>query len=386
MPVLLDDLLEVTTFDEAKATIYDVLEAVGVPTSSWKPGAVVRTIISATAVMITAASSLHSAVGKGGYITKAVDNWLDHVAEEVYETPRQLANQATGDVTLTNAGVGIFTFDPDELTLVNSLTGKLYRNTEAITLNPSTTVTAEFAAIETGSASNALPGEIDALETPLTGVSCSNAEALQALDDEDDAHLSTRSRESLGALSPNGPWDAYSYVAKAAVRPDGSLIGVTKVRTTHDGLGNLTAYVAGAAGPLTGPDLSYVDKAIQEKAAPLGITATTANATAVPTDITGDVWIYNTVNLTDAAILTLIEAKITSFFAARPIGGDVIAGGGGGKLYLDGIKGAIGGTKQEIFNIDLTAPTADTALTPNQVPTLGTVSLTIHQVLPGLDA
>lgn len=386
MPVAIDDVLEPTTFEEAKATIYDVLAAVGVPTSSWKPGAVIRTIISATAVMLSGASHLQSAIGKSSFFEKAEGIWADLVGENVYGTARQLATFADGDVTVTNAGAGIYSFDPDDLVLVNSTTGKSYRNVALINLGASSTVTAEFKAVESGSASNALPGEIDTLAAPLTGVTCSNAAALQALDDEEDPAYKVRGKEKLGALSPNGPWDAYSYVAKGAKRPDGTLVGVTKVRTTHDGNGNVTTYVAGAAGPLTPTDLGYVDDAIQVLAAPLAITATTDNATAVTVAITGEFWIYNTVGLTDAQILLLVGQRLQAFFASRPIGGDVISGGGGGKVYVSAIEAAIGGTRPEIFRVSLTVPAADVALTPNQIPTLGTVTLVVHQVLPGRDA
>jgi hypothetical protein len=386
MPVAIDDVLEPTTFDEAKATIYDVLAAVGVPTSSWKPGAVVRTIISATAVMLAGASSLHSAIGKSSFLEKAQGIWADLVGENVYGTPRQLATFATGDVTLTNAGAGIFTFDPGDLALVNSTTGKTYLNAAFISLGASSSMTSEFHAVEAGSNSNALPGEIDTLAAPLTGVTCANAAAFQALDDEEDPPYKVRAKEKLGALSPMGPWDAYSYAAKNATRPDGTLVGVTKVRSTHDGAGAVTTYVASAAGPLTLTDLGYVDDAIQANAAPLGITATTDNATAVVVPVTAEFWIYNIVNMTDAQIIALVTARLEAFFAARPIGGDVISGGGGGKVYTTAIEATIGGTRPEIFRVILTAPAADVAITPNQIPTIGTVTLTVHQVLPGRDA
>lgn len=387
MPVDIDSLLEPSTFDEARQTIYDVLAAVGVPTSNWKPGAVVRTMISGTAIMLAAGSRIASAIGKSSFLERAVGLWADLVAENVYNTPRQLATFAQGDVTITNAGTGLYSWNADELELVNSTTGKHYRNTGAISLGASTSVTAEFRAVEAGTASNALPGEIDALAAPITDLSCSNAAALEGLDDEADQALKVRARESLGALSANGPWDSYAYVAKNARRTsDGTLIGVTKVRTTHDGAGNLTVYVATPAGALTVGDLADVDAAIQQLAAPLAITVTTANATPVPQDVTGELWIYNTVNLTDAQILVLVNQQLSAFFAGRPIGGDVISGGGGGKLYASGIESAIGRTRAEIFRVTLTVPSGDVALSPNQLPTLGTVSLTVHQVLPGRDA
>lgn len=381
----IDELLEPTTFEEAKATIYSVLEAIGVPTTSWKPGAVVRTIISATAAMLAGASALHSRIGKSTFLESARGGWLDLVGAQRYGVTRREATFATGDVTVTNAGAGIYNFDPGELQLLNTATGKTYQNTGAISLGASSTITDEFQATEAGSDSNALPGEIDALVVPLANVTCSNTLALQALDREEDETYVVSAKEGLGALSPMGPWDAYSYVAKHTLRNDGTLIGVAQVKTTHDGAGNVTTYVTGPAGPLTGGDLADVDSALQRQAVPLGITATTVNADYLPIDVAGDFWIYSTTNLTDAQLLTLVNTRLEAFFAARPIGGDVISGGGGGKVYLSALESTIGGTRSEIFRVTLTSPTGDTAIAQNELPTIGTVTLTVHQVLPGRD-
>ena len=40
-----DDLMQPITVVHAKASIYQVLEQLGVPTTSWKPGAVVRAVV-----------------------------------------------------------------------------------------------------------------------------------------------------------------------------------------------------------------------------------------------------------------------------------------------------------------------------------------------------
>jgi hypothetical protein len=392
MALSLEELTDPATFQEARGVILDVVEALGIPTSNWKGGAVVRTIISGVAVMLSGASQLQSAIGRGGFRLTAVEDWLTNVAADVFGTSRDLETFAQGEVTLVNAGVGVFSWDPDELELVNSSTGKTYRNVDAVALGASSTVTADFRAAEAGSASSALVGEIDALAIPQTGVTCSNAEALVALDDEEDQSLKIRAGESLGARSPLGPWDAYNYICKGAKRDDGTRIGVDQVRTTHDGKGNIVVYVTTPSGSLAGTavpyagDLGDVQKAIDTYAEPLGITATATNASELAVNVTAEVWAYNTANLTDAQWVTLIENALTDLIRRKPMGGDVISGGGGGKVWWSDIQGTIKAVRPEVFRVALTVPASDVAVTPGQRPVIGAVSITIHQVLPGRDA
>ena len=51
MTTTLEELITSMTVDEAKTAIYDALAARGVTTTGWKPGAVVRTIIAALAII-----------------------------------------------------------------------------------------------------------------------------------------------------------------------------------------------------------------------------------------------------------------------------------------------------------------------------------------------
>jgi phage-related baseplate assembly protein len=174
--------------------------------------------------------------------------------------------------------------------------------------------------------------------------------ALIGNDEEEDPDLRVRCKERLGAISPNGPPDAYAYIAKAAKRADGSFINVTRVRTENSGGGQLIAYVgkvdsevAGTMGDLN-TDLGCVDDAMQKLATPQCITLTTISATAVGYTIAYEVSLYDTVSATNAEIIAAIEASVVAAFASTPIGGD-IQPGSSGRLYLDKVKAAIFDTR-----------------------------------------
>src|SRR5690606_7731376 len=130
-------------------------------------------------------------------------------------------------------------------------------------------------------------------------VSVTNPNALVASDLETDQQLRVRCRERLGALSPMGPWDAYSYAAKTAQLSTGGPAGITHVRTEHDGFGNVTAYLAtdsgGAAGTVgdTSTPLGAADEAMQQLAVPQCVTLNTQAASSLEISIIYQLWVYD---------------------------------------------------------------------------------------------
>jgi phage-related baseplate assembly protein len=373
---------------EVEGKIYDVLAAVGTNTTSWKPGAVVRTMISACSIILSAFSELTALIARGGYLELASGPWLTLVAWYVYAVERQFATYAAGEVTLVNAGGGIFILDAGDLVVANPDTGKQYRNVEAISLGALGTLTVAVVALEAGSSSTSAPHTVVTFITPLLGVTVDNAVSIVGSDDEEDPALRARCSEKLGSLSPMGPWDAYSYAARNATRLDGAVIGVTRVRTVKDGFGNVTTYVATATGEVSGTvddldtDLGCVDDAIQKKAAPLAVNAWVVSATPLAIAVSYRVWMYNTSGLTEAEIAETIALRLVEFMSGQPIGGNVVSADPG-KVFVDAIRTAIGSTFPQIFHVVVEVPAADVVLAINQVPTLGTVTpLAITQVPP----
>ena len=270
------------------------------------------------------------------------------------------------------------------MVVLNPGTGKTYRNTSAIELGAGKTLTVPIRATEAGKLSSALPGTIVELETTLLGVTVTNATAVVGLDAELDADLRLRCTEKLGALSPLGPWDAYAYAARSAKRPDGSTLGVTRIRQHKDGAGGVTTWVATASGPVTGAaddpstDLGAVHAAILRSSVPECVTATTSSAAPRVLAVTYQAWAHEGSGLTDAQIESAIGAKLSAFASAQPIGANVIELQPG-KVFRSALIAAIASARPEIFRVELEAPDADVELAIFEVPTLGAVNGTIHQ-------
>jgi phage-related baseplate assembly protein len=391
MSYTLAELTTPLTADEVEAAIYAAVEARGAKTTAWKPGAVVRTIIAGVSIVLAAFSSLIALVSSGGFLSLASGDWLTLLARYVFGLDRIGATFATGTVTLTNTSATPYSGGAADLIVQNSTTGAVYRSTEAWSLDaaggPDDEIDVAVKAAEAGSDSTSPAGDIDALVTTLSGVTVTNAAAVVGTDEEDDDALETRCLERTGALSPNGPKDAYGYAARNAVDSDGNAIGVTRVATQAVGDGTVNVWVATASGEVTGDagdpetDLGAIAAAIYEQAEPLAVDADVDTATSLSVAVTYELWIYTSAGLTEAAVEILVEEALTDLFAATPIGGHVI--GTNRRVYVDDISAAIDAVHKKVFHVDVTAPAADVGLSINHVPVLGTVNATVNLVAGG---
>lgn len=383
----LADLTTPLTRDDAKTAIYNVLGVLGVDVTAWEAGAVTRTMVTAFAAVLASLSTLQADIAKSGFLDLAEGDWLRLVAQYVYGVEFIEATFATGTLTLTNAGGGLYIVAAGDLQVAHATTGKTYRNTAGFTLNPLDTLDITIQADETGSASTAATNTITTFVTTLAAdVTCTNPSALLGTDDETDPNLRLRCREKLGALSPNGPWDAYAYVARNATLTTGESAGVTRTRVTKDGFGNVTLYIASASGAVTGAPLTAVADAVETQAVPLAVSATTLSATEVAVNVVYSAWVYNTSGLTVQQVKDAIEAALAAFFAALPIGGALLTPSDTtGYVYRDQLLSVIDNALPEVFHVTLATPAADVALANNEVATLDhdtATDATITQVAP----
>jgi phage-related baseplate assembly protein len=383
----LADLVQPYTADQIKAAIYEGIAESGVNTTSWKPGAVLRTFIAIFSIILAAFSQLISLVTKGGFLDLSEKEWLTAKARYDYDTDRILGTFATGTVTLTNGGDGVFgRVQPGDLVVAHDTTGKLYVNTEEFSLfGAGATLNVQIRAVEVGTESNANPGEITKMVSAMSGVTCSNAAALIALDEESDPALRTRARAKIGTLSSSGPPDAYFYRATSAKRADGSAIGITRVRTKADGIGGVDVYVANAVGTCAGTpdditsDLGAVNAGIQAYVAPLGITARLHAATPLPISIGYEIWLRNT-GLSEAAVKSKISAAIAAYLSTMPIGGERFSGTG--RVYATALETIIGAAiPGAIIEVVLGTPSADVVVALTEAPVLSLpITAVVHLI------
>jgi phage-related baseplate assembly protein len=381
----IDELTTPATVEEMRDAIYAAIAAQGLTTTTWKPGAVVRTIVAGLAVVLSAFSQLAALVTKSGFLELAEDDWLTLVAHFVYGVDRDAGAFATGAVNVSNASGNVYSGGPGDLVFSNPTTGKTYRNTQSYTIGAGASgVSLPIQAIEIGTASSSASAAITALVTTLLGVTVTNPIAVIGRDPELDPALRARCYEKTGTLSPAGPSDAYSFVAKGAKRTDESAIGVTRVRSIPDGSGGLAVYIANASGAIVDSgDIAAVQAAIDKQVAPLAITPNVSSASNKTVAVTYELWLLDTTGKTNTEIQAAIAAKLTSYVQAQPIGGYTIPPASG-KVYVSAIEALIGGTfPAQTIRVDVTVPAADVAIGASEVPVIGAITATIHQVAGG---
>lgn len=394
----LEELTRPLTPAEVQAAIFAAIVARGGQPTNWAPGSPSRSIVAGLSIVVSSVTQLTALVAESGFLERARGPWLDLVAQYVYGVTRRNGTFASGTVLVSNSGGGIFTFDPGDLIVLNSTTGKGYRNTAAVTVGSlATNVSVAVQAIEIGSESTALPSEIDALETPLPGLTVDNLTAIVGTDPEDDAALKVRCSEKIGTLSPNGARDSYNFVARAATLPDGTSAGVTRVSAAAFGDGDVWLYVGSATGPVAGsPDvpttaLGAVNEAIQRQCVPLAVTATVLPAVAYPVNVTYSVTVRDTSGLTNSQIQARIGTALANFFSVQPIGGIRVPPATVGYVRRSQIEAAIDSVIEAIDPDDtylvsrtLTTPAADVELSVADATVLGSVTATVTQIPVGV--
>lgn len=379
----LDELTTPITADQWKASIYDVMYRVGLNTTTWKPGAVVRTIVTATAIMLASLSKLIALIAGSGFLDLSTGPWLTLLARYQYGVERQPATFATGQVTITNSGGGIYEYDPGDLVFINATTRKTYRNTGSVSIGSLATVTIGIQAIEAGTGSTAQPGAINLFETPELGLSVTNAYPVVGIDEETDAALRVRCVEKLYTLAVGGAREAYSYWAKTTTRIDGSRTGVSRTRISDGStVGHVTVTIATSTGAATAEDLARVDSELRRIVLPAGATLTTQNASALPIAVACEVWV-SAPTMTQAEVNAAITSSVVTFLYSVPIGGKPLVHGGQGYVFRDMLEAAIVNTPDiNVVHVTIATPSDSVAVGDTQVPVLnGSVTLTgFHQV------
>lgn len=379
MSASLLELIVEETVDAFWAKSKEFATSLELAIDTWRSGDPTRTLLYVQAKIFESLEATQVAYIKAGFLDFADRlTWLPIKAKQDYDVDVVEAEPATCFCTLTNATGLPYAWDPRELIVSRGDGGPTYRNTEAVSLGALGTETlVAFEADEAGSDSNATAGAIDTIVTTSPGVTVTNTSAAVGTDAETASSIRTRCRAKMASLSPNGPPDAYVYIATTP-----SLSGatnVTKAFTVADSeTGDVTLYISNAGGAVSVDDHDAVASAIANLCAPLCITPSVVDATPVTQAVTYEAWIYDSANLTADEVKELVEAALAEMVSERPLGGDIIASAG--TLSYSLVLGTILGAHEEIFRVNLATPATNVAINPGEVILLGSVTGTINIV------
>ncbi len=398
----IQQLCKPLTPDQVRTSIYGQLARIGVSTTNWKPGPIVWTIFAVVSVVFSSFTYWSSFAIQGMFLSLSRGDWLTAKAKYDYSTDRNIPSHATGPITLSNSGAGVYDFNPGDLTITCSKllvdgstvtfqyhnTGTIHVSSGSPTPNSqSITISAELE----GSLPSIPPGATVSLQPPYTGLSIAVPTAITGSDEETDQALINRAQLSASAISPNGPTDAYRYVATSTLNTDASVIA-TKCSVVR---GNpVLVYVGGPDGPITDTDaLALLNVAIQTKVVPLGVTATLASGAAKNIEVTYTAFVTNT-TLTEIEIKTYIQTAVQNYFATFPIGGLPVAEVDGSHLvgtkwmYNDSLKSiieralsGIPGIINPIYHASVTTVVSGTPNGSNDIQFAGSDLATLTELL-----
>lgn len=339
----IDSLFTPPTSDEIFEKFLQMLEDAEIPARSWRKRNVARTILRIVALLFYGWLLFVSLIAKSGFRTTAAGGWLDVHSQEVYDNERIQKIAATGLVTLTNEGGGVFTIDPGGWTFVNEESGKSYTNTEALSLGsgseeePTILEGVPVECTELGTIGNAAPGEINKLGTPETGVSVTNPAAVIGQDEESDADLAQRDDDKIASLSAFGPTGAYRFAIGEAKRLDN--VNVNRISISpYSSTGIVRIRVASPSGPVSDEDLEKIAERIEDLARVATDTVDLDSATVVSNTKTITVWAKKTRGIDADIVEGAVERALEQFTLNYPIGGIVKPGETEGKMFAGSIE------------------------------------------------
>lgn len=362
-------LFSVTSVERYFKLGLEVAKALGLPVTSWQPGDPTRSLYKYLAEALATLEGQTSEFIKAGFLSSAEGEWLKILAKEVYNVDAVEATYASAaeGLTIRNAGGGNYPIAVRDLTVKSTASGKTFHNTNALTISPGSPGSTvlykfDFEADEAGSDSSVAVGEIDAFVSTYLGLEIVSSAAATAQDEQSPEALREQCRATLGALSPNGPPDAYEYVCRNPL-----LTGVTDITRAKafadSSTGEVTIVVASPTGPAAAVSVTAAQAAVLRWATPLTVTPTVVPAVPVTIAVTALV----SGDDLPANFASTIAAALRAHFAALVIGEPVAT---------SAIIAAIHKAVAQIDSLELTAPDDIVAIDQDAVPVLGVVTMT----------
>lgn len=372
--------------------------AEGIKVTAWGKGSPTRSVYRSTADFGLVVLNAIREIADQGILEASFGEPLTVLARVVYGITRPKDKFATTDLVIDNPFGNSYPYSPDNpLILTSSFTKKNYISQGSGTILPLTNgQTLSVKAQEPGSASTALPGQIDEWVSSVDGLVISQPNAAIGSDAMSDAELKTACRARVGfvptqsTIGAGGAPGAYESVARTGpdggggvVRPDGSRIAVTRVRVEPDGSGGVVVYVADEDGPLTTDDRDLVEAAILTYAKPVGVPVVVTNASSLAISCTLTVWIGASTTATDDDVKAAITLALIEYAQFVPIGGYDLGSGGVVPLHGGLADAATDGaqTVAKLIKLTFASPSGDTSITTSQVPVItGIPTITVNRV------
>lgn len=299
------------------------LVQMNIPADKWRAGGVASTMLTVVSMSLALMASILATIIQGFFLPTASGGGLKLLAQYMYGVTVPDATFASGPLTLTNTGGGLYTKAAGEVTTTNPDTGVTYTNSVGFSLSPSSTLDVAFTATVAGSGGNANPGTITQLVTSLIGVTVTNATAFVGVDAPTDADIRLLCINKLGAMSVRGVRTAYAYAIQTATNAvTGAPVNVNRYSISADShVGIVYIYIASPSGPVDPNDVTGVSDNIEAIARPEAVSVVLNQATTVTYTAALTAFVQAPTGVTASDVETAIGDAITTYIASYPIGG-----------------------------------------------------------------
>jgi Baseplate J-like protein len=384
-PVDVTSLMAPMSADIVNTTIINSCVTLGIRADLWPKEGALRSAMFAVATVISGFINDRIAATQAGWLPTSAGAWLTWLAFYMYGVLRTSATFASGAVTLTNNGGGVFSFQPFTWTCQNPTTGMNYQNTSTITLGagPGTTDVVNIQATVQGSAGNSSPGQITTIVTTMPKVTCTNVAPVLGIDAQSDPSLQLECWNAIAANSAYGPRQSFGYAVQNALNSvTSSPVNINRwLISLSSHQGQVTVTVASPQGIADPNDVTGVATNINAIARPECVTVTTQGAAPLTISDALTVYVTATPGLSSAAVQTAMGAALSTLYANYPIGGR--AANGVNALFAAAVEGALYGAWPGVFEVTLSSgqPVPDHAMISGPLPQVAVNNCTIAIVL-----
>ncbi len=406
----IQQLLTPITAAQFRTSAVAILQGLGLQPQNWAQGGIASSTLTATCNLLSGLSGQLSNAIAQQWNPTASGGGLQLLSQYFFGITPPQATFASGLLTLTNTGGGVYTYAAGAATFGSTVSNQAgvyptYTNTAPFTLNagsPSvpTVLVIPIQCVFAGSAGNANPGFVSLLITSMLGVAATNLAPIAGTDALSDQALRNLNTNSL-AVRGNafGPRGAYAYAISIAVNASTGLpVNVNRQSiSVSSHTGDVTIYVASPAGPVTMTDLEGISNSIELLARPDGVTvlpglpgypSAPASAIVVAYAPAITAYVLAPAGTTAANLQTTIDTALTTWFEgpSNPIGGltasdDVNSNFTG--IFESGVTGIVGAAVAGVVGCTLLStkftPSGDLALVAGETAAWeGTVQVIVQ--------
>lgn len=341
MPSLtIAQLLSPMTAAQIRSSCVTALQALGLQPQNWATGGIASSTLTVSANILALLSTQLSGAIAQQWNPTASGGGLQLLSQYFFGLTPPQATFASGQVTLTNTGGGVYSYGAGQATFQSSVANSSgvypqYTNTAAFTLLANSTLTIDVQCTEIGTAGNSAPGFVSLLITQMLGVSVTNANPILGTDALADPQLRQLNANSLAVRgSAFGPRGAYAYAIQTAVNSvTGAPVNVNRWQiliASHTG--DITIFVASPQGAAATTDLQGIGTNIDALARPDGVTvlpglpgfpSAPASATPIGYDPGVTAYVVAPAGTSPTDMMNAINTALSTWFEGpqNPIGG-----------------------------------------------------------------